>query len=201
MLETFLSIIQFRQHIGSIHTQPCTHTHVYTGSVAMVSACFLHVPVTSVTCVMCWKAWWPKQPAAFPQGWRPLCSNNRADVGRPVQPERGSDSPSGSHQHTAKFSEGIPTYVQIFNRSNRCDVHETCRRPRSLGPISHRFLPAPVKLSRRQIKRRVMWYYRICYGALGCDPIGQRTGAASAAKPHEVSFWFISVGRSDLVRY
>ena len=74
MLEiTFRSIIQFRQHVGSIHaqTQSCasmrTHTQIQLPWHPYAFCMFLSH--WQCVCVMCWRAWWPKQPEAFPQGW------------------------------------------------------------------------------------------------------------------------------------
>lgn len=93
---------------------------------------------------MCWRVRWPKQPAAFPQGWHvhyALTAGTAGDRG-PFQPKTHSDSLSGTRLHAAAapaspetvsekyFQHGIEFPQHNFNRHLGCNVHETCRRPR-----------------------------------------------------------------------
>lgn len=97
MLETtFRSIIQFRKHVGSIRGR--THMHGLSCHGVMCAFCMFLSHL-----VMCWRAWWPKQPAAFPQGWHVhyVLTTGTAGVRGPVQPKTGSDSLSGTCPHAA----------------------------------------------------------------------------------------------------
>lgn len=140
--------------------------------------------------VMCWRAWWPKQPAAFPQGWHVhyALTTRTASIRGPGstwnslwQPLR---QPSASRSqlliHPEKtISKKIATHTSEFPRYrlNRChgsDVHETWRGPlETFNHLAFTTLRAPAKLCRRRIKCTIIWYYSIYYRALGCDQIGQ----------------------------
>lgn len=192
MLETtFRSIIQFRQHNGSIHarTHAALHTQAtqltqYTESVAMVSVCFLHVPVTSATRVCYeWKGTvtWAARRSVSSGATRPLRSNNT---------DSQHQRPPLNLNH---FSLALVCILLLFPVSlgtvskkdfNTClNFHciisigvtsvmfmKHAEGPGNLQPFGLYFLLPTAKFRRGQIKCTVMWYYRIYYG---CDQTGQ----------------------------
>lgn len=139
---TFESIIQFRKHVGSIHVH--THTHTYTDGISchgvcMLFACFCHIVDVQV---MCWRAWWPEQPAAFPQRWHVhyALTTGTASVRGPVQPKAWlwqrlslslwrSPAPVSPGIISKKdFLRMFEFPLHNFDRCHGCSIHETCRR-------------------------------------------------------------------------
>lgn len=186
MLETtFRSIIQFRRHIGSIRGHKQTYTdarsHTHSGWAAAVScvrfACSRHA---GDVCVMCWRARWPKQPAAFPQGWHVhyVLTMGTAGVRGPVQAKTASDSHSGTATAApvtlgiiAKREEKEKKIFNIplnFHGMISIGVSGAMFMKHAEGPETFNLLAftlqlGAAKLNRRQIKCTVMWYYRIYY--------------------------------------
>lgn len=148
MLETFRSIIQFRQHIRSIHAHSdtalytCTLSHTHRFScygVCMLFACSYHM------CVSCAERHCdPNSQQSFLRSdVHYALTKGTASVRGPVQPETGSDNLSGTRLHAAavpaswRFLKGFQHMFEFplnnFKRCNRCDIHETCRRPWKLS--------------------------------------------------------------------
>ena len=141
----------------------------------MLFACSCHIADVRV---MCWRAWWPEQPAAFPQGWHVhyALTTGTASVRGPVQPktrlwQRLSLSLSLS---PALVSPGtISLKISCACLNFLCIISigvmgaafmkhaEGPREPSTFWPLLFQLVAA--KLSRRQIKCTVMWYYRIYY--------------------------------------
>lgn len=147
MLETtFRSIIQFRRHVGSIRAQThsCGHLHTHTHTrrfschgVRTLFACSCH---TDDVCVMCWRARWPKQPAAFPQGWHfhytlttwtASIQTHRSLRQTLTTPLPLICIPPLLLHHRQSFLKRLwHTFVciqHIFSRCHRWEAHKTCR--------------------------------------------------------------------------
>lgn len=93
------------------------HTHSYTDPVAMVSVCFLHVPITSVTCVACAERHCdPNSQQSFLRGdVHYALTKGTASVRGPVQHETGSDNLSGTRLHAAAASVSMKVSKRDFN--------------------------------------------------------------------------------------
>lgn len=169
MLETtFRSIIQFRQHTGSIRT----HKHVAASARTRVYGFSCHGVRTLfcmfLSCRQCechvLKGMVTQAASSFSSRVTcPLRSNSR-DSQRPglVQPETRTDSRSGTHLHTTTvavspkimFKKKIILHMFEFPRHNfrRCQYSWS-----NLRPIGLYFVLASAKHGCRQIKCRVMW--------------------------------------------
>lgn len=152
-----------------MHT--CTHRFSCHG-VCMLFACSFHI---CDVCVMCWRAWWPKQPAGFPQGWHVHYSltTGTASVRSPVEAKTDSDSFSGIRLHTPV----APVSPRIISKKdfNMClnfhsiisigvmgsEFMKHAEGPGNLQPIGPYFQLVAAKFMAAEKLNAESWYYRI----------------------------------------